>query len=78
MSEFAHLVDFGQPPGRNREGALTACWLPQEAALVGIEVQFEHLIALGGAQIVVISRRVSTIQKLFRKHMHAHFVKIVG
>ena len=47
MSEFAHQVGFGQPLGCNREGNITACWLPKEAALGGIEAQFEHLVAKG-------------------------------
>jgi len=42
----------------NRKGNITACWLPKEAALLGIEMEFEHLVAPGGAQIVVISTKV--------------------
>src|SRR5712692_3048935 len=58
MSEFAHQIGFRQSLGRNREDALTACWLPQKAALGGIEVQFEHLVAKARAQVVVIAPNV--------------------
>jgi hypothetical protein len=47
MSEFAHQVGFRQTLGCNRDGGLTACWLPKEASLVGIEAQFEQMVAKG-------------------------------
>src|SRR6266702_3698393 len=58
MSEFAHEVGFCQPLGWNRKGNITTCWLPKEAALSGIEMEFEHLVMPGGAQIVVIAPKV--------------------
>ncbi len=58
MAEFAHQVGFRQALGCNREGRLTARGLPQEAALIGIEAQFEHLIAPSGTQLVVIATQI--------------------
>jgi len=48
VSEFTHELGFRQPLGRKGEDALTACRLPQKAALGGIEMHFEHLIARMG------------------------------
>jgi hypothetical protein len=50
-------------PGRSlqslkSDGGLTACWLPNQAALIGIEVEFEHLVAQARAQIVVMASKV--------------------
>ena len=36
----------------------TFCWLPQEATLGGIEVEFEHLVAEVRAEIVVIATKI--------------------
>ncbi len=47
VSKFAHQVGFRQTLRCKGEGDLTACWLPKEAALIGIEAQFEHLVAKG-------------------------------
>ncbi len=48
MSEFAHQVRFRQPLGCDGDGDLTACWLPKEATLGGIEAHSEHLITPSG------------------------------
>ena len=58
VSEFTHELGFRQPLGRKGEDALTACRLPQKAALGGIEMHFEHLIAQARAQIVVIAPKI--------------------
>src|SRR6266704_1196375 len=58
VCKFAHQLGFRQSLGRKREDTLTACWLPQEAALGGIEVQFEHLVAQVRTEIVVIAPEV--------------------
>ena len=55
MSKFTHQVSFCQALWGKSDDGLTACWLPEEAALVGIEVQFEHLVAQVRTQIVVIT-----------------------
>ncbi len=53
MSEFTHQVCFRQPVGCKGEGSVTARWLSKEAASIGIEAYFEHLVAQVCAQIVV-------------------------
>ena len=58
MSEFAHQVGFRKTLRWDRDGGITACWLPKEAPLVGIEAEFEHMAAPGGAEIVVISTNI--------------------
>src|SRR2546430_16989122 len=58
MAEFAHQVGFCQSLGSNREGGLTACWLPKEATLIGIEAKFEYMVAPGDAQIVIIATKI--------------------
>src|SRR3989442_5347344 len=58
MAEFAHQVGFREPLGCNREGGLTACWLPKEATLIGIEAKFEYMVAPGNAQIVIIATKI--------------------
>jgi hypothetical protein len=45
MSEFAHQVGFRQPLGWDRKGHITACWLPKETALLGIQMEFEYPVA---------------------------------
>ena len=58
VSKFTHQVRFCQALGCKSDGGLTACWLPKEAALIGIEVEFEQLVAKAGAQVVVIAPKV--------------------
>ena len=58
MAEFAHQIGFRQPLGRKAEDALAACQLPEKAALGGIEMHFEHLIAQARTQIVVIAPKI--------------------
>ena len=45
VAKFTHQVRFCQALGSKRDGGLTACELANEAALLGIEAQFEHLVA---------------------------------
>ena len=58
VAKFTHQGSFCQALGSKRDGGLTACWLANEAALIGIEAQFEYLVAQAGAQIVVIASKV--------------------
>lgn len=58
MSEFAHQFGFCQTLRCKGNGGLTACWLSNKAALLGIEAQFEHLVAKARAQIGVIAPKI--------------------
>lgn len=58
MAEFAHQLGFRQSLGRKGEDVMAACPLPQKAALDGIEMHFEQLIAQVRAQIVVIAPKI--------------------
>src|SRR6266700_6776977 len=58
MSKFTQQLDYCQTLGCKGDGGVTTCWLPKEAALIGIEVEFEHPVAIGGAEIGVIATKV--------------------
>lgn len=45
------------------EDALTACQLSEKAALGGIEMHFEHLIAQVRPQIVVIAPKIEPLRE---------------
>ena len=58
VGEFPHQISFRQTLRGKGERGLMACELPQEAALLSIEVQFEHVVAPGHPQIVIISPKI--------------------